>query len=65
MKRRGAQEREETDARERAEARRLALLAELKAREAAARPSADPPPAEPAEAPPEASSDEVAPPAPE
>ena len=46
MKRRSAQEREDTDAREQAEARRLALLAELKAREAAARPSAEIPPPE-------------------
>ena len=37
MKRRAGQEREEADAREQAEARREALLAELKAHEAAAR----------------------------
>ena len=36
MKRRSAQERDEADARERAEARREALLAELRARQAAA-----------------------------
>ena len=45
MRRRSEQEREETDAHAQAEARREALLAELKAREAAGR--APEPPAEP------------------
>jgi hypothetical protein len=50
MRRRSEQEREEADAHEQAEARREALLAELKAREAAGRnpePPASEPPAEP------------------
>jgi hypothetical protein len=47
VKRRGAQEREEADAHEQAEARRLALLAELKAHEAAARAPAAAPQPEP------------------
>jgi hypothetical protein len=51
MRRRSEQEREEADAHAQAEARREALLAELKAREAAGRtpepPAAEPPPAEP------------------
>jgi hypothetical protein len=46
MRRRGEPEREEADALEQAEARREALLAELKAREAAGR-APEPPPAEP------------------
>jgi hypothetical protein len=46
MRRRGEQEREEADAHEQAEARREALLAELKAREAAGR-APEPEPAEP------------------
>ena len=50
MRRRSEQEREEADAHVQAEARREALLAELKAREAAGRapelPEAEPPPAE-------------------
>jgi hypothetical protein len=55
MRRRGEQEREEAEAREQAEARREALLAELKAREAASR-APEPTPAE-AE-PPEPATDE-------
>jgi hypothetical protein len=51
MRRRSEQEREEADAHAQAETRREALLAELKAREAAGRapepPAAEPPPAEP------------------
>lgn len=51
MRRRSEQEREEADAHAQAEARREALLAELKAREAAGRtpepPAAEPSPAEP------------------
>jgi hypothetical protein len=51
MRRRSEQEREEADAHTQAEARREALLAELKAREAAGRapepPAAEPPAAEP------------------
>lgn len=46
MRRRSEQEREEADAHAQAEARREALLAELKAREAAGR-APEPPPAEP------------------
>ena len=52
MKRRAGQEREEADAREQAEERREALLAELKAREAAGRtPEPADEPAEPTPAP--------------
>lgn len=58
MKRRRDQEREEADAREQAEGRREALLAELKAREAAGR--APEPPEEP-EPPTAASADQPAP----
>jgi hypothetical protein len=50
MRRRSEQEREEADAHAQAEARREALLAELKAREVAGRAPeapAEPPPAEP------------------
>lgn len=46
MRRRGEQEREDADAHAQAEARREALLAELKAREAADR-APEPPPAKP------------------
>lgn len=54
-KRRNARERDEAIAHEQAEARREALLAELRAREAAARPEAPPPAAtEPSEATPAA-----------
>ena len=56
MRRRSEQEREEADAHAQAEARREALLAELKAREAAGRapePPAEPPPVEPPPAEPE------------
>jgi hypothetical protein len=50
VKRRNLQERDEATAHEQAEARREALLAELRAREAAAHPTAvEPPPAEAAE----------------
>lgn len=78
MKRRPDQEREETTAREQAETRRDALLAELKAREAAGRapepPAAPPDPApgpapgpapEPAPDEEEAPDEEAPPPAPE
>lgn len=41
MKRRNLREREETDAQERAEARREALLAELRARQTGASPATD------------------------
>lgn len=47
MKRKREQERDEAIAREQADARREALLAELKAREAAVR-EPEPPPVEPA-----------------
>jgi hypothetical protein len=47
MKRRREQERDEATAREQADARREALLAELKARQTATAPEAEPPPAEP------------------
>ena len=46
MKRRNLREREEADAHERAEARREALLAELRARQGAAPPAAGEEPAE-------------------
>ena len=46
MKRRREQERDEATAREQADARREALLAELKARQNSAVPEAEPPPAE-------------------
>jgi hypothetical protein len=49
MRRRSEQEREEADAHAQAEARREALLAELKAREAAGR-APEPPAANPVEA---------------
>jgi hypothetical protein len=49
MRRRSEQEREEADAHVQAEARREALLAELKAREAAGR-APEPPAADPVEA---------------
>jgi hypothetical protein len=64
MRRRGEQEREEADAHAQAEARREALLAELKARETAAR-APEPPEAEAAPEPPvepgELASEEPAP----
>ena len=54
MRRRGEQEREEADAHEQAEARREALLAELRAREAAGRaPVPEPAEPEPSEAEPD------------
>ena len=56
MRRRSEQEREEADAHAQAEARREALLAELKAREAAGR-TPEPPAAEPASAEPELGED--------
>ena len=61
MKRRSGQEREETDAREQAEVRREALLAELKAREAAGRTPELPPEPEETEAPQAASEGDSAP----
>ena len=60
MRRRPEQEREEADAREQAEARRLALIDELKAREAAGR--APEPPVAPAHPAPDPGSDEAEPP---
>jgi hypothetical protein len=66
VRRRPEQEREETDAREQAEARRLALIDELKARELAARlPAAPPPPEATAEVAPEPAPDDEAPAEPE
>jgi hypothetical protein len=60
MKRRAEQERDEAIAREQADARQEALLADLKARQAGA-PVAEPPPAEPEPDPPESpASDELA-----
>jgi hypothetical protein len=50
VKRRAGQEREEADAREQAEERREALLAELRAREAADRAPESPPEADQTEA---------------
>lgn len=47
MKRRREQERDEATAREQADARREALLAELKARQTSVAPEAEPPTAEP------------------
>lgn len=47
MKRRREQERDEATAKEQADARREALLAELKARQTTAAPAEEPPPAEP------------------
>jgi hypothetical protein len=47
MKRRREQERDEAVAREQADARREALLAELKAHQVSAAPAEEPPPSEP------------------
>ncbi len=61
MKRRREQERDEAIAREQADARQKALLAELKARQTGAAPVLEPPPAEPEPDPPEsAASDGLA-----
>lgn len=58
VKRRPDQEREETTAREQAEARRDSLLAELKAREAASR-APEPAEAAPADPAPDAAADDT------